>query len=197
VKDWISGESRPPIKEGLRSDEIGIIREGQAASGHDGVEIVECLEMLVGDGFPGERPETFGRLDLRGMRGQDVQFDAFGDLQVSGDMPSGTINDEQHVLVGAGADLGGEGSKDGAEQGGVGCVGEEPDNSTGGRPHEAVDIEPLEAVMSTSDRAAAPPRPDFAQNRFQTEPLFVKGPDFNRKRWLLLPEFFYSGAEFF
>jgi hypothetical protein len=182
VKDWISGESRPPIKEGLRSDEIGIIREGQAASGHDGVEIVECLEMLVGDGFPGERPETFGRLDLRGMRGQDVQFDAFGDLQVSGDMPSGTINDEQHVLVGAGADLGGEGSKDGAEHGGVGCVGEEPDNSTGGRPHEAVDIEPLEAVMSTSDRAAAPPRPDFAQNRFQTEPLFVKGPDFNRKR---------------
>lgn len=31
--------------------------------------------MLVGDGFPGERPETFGRLDLRGMRGQDVQFE--------------------------------------------------------------------------------------------------------------------------
>ncbi len=135
------------MKEGLGPDQIGILRERQAASGHDGIEIVECVKRLVGNRFPGEWPETFGRLKLRGMGGQDVQLDALGDLQVRGDMPSGTIDDEQHRLVGASADLGGEGSQDGAEERSVGGVGEEPDDRAGGRPHDAVDREPLEAVM--------------------------------------------------
>ncbi len=78
--------------------------------------------MTVGDRFAGQRPETFGWLEFRGVGGQDVQLDAFGNLKVRRDVPSGTVDDEQHGLVGTGAEFC-EGSKDGAEQGGVDGVG--------------------------------------------------------------------------
>jgi hypothetical protein len=133
-----------------------------------------------------------------------VQLDAFGDLTVSRDVPSGTLDDQQHRLVAAGADFCGEASEDGAEHGGVDRVGEEPDDRAGGRPHEAGDREPLVAVMPTSDRAAAPPRPDFANDWLQAEPsmgplrpMLVKGPDFNRAGRLFQPEFGDPGSKFF
>jgi len=197
VKDWISGESWPPVKESLRPHAVRIIGERQAASGHDIVEVVEGLELAVGDSLPCQRPETFGRLDLGRVGGQDVQLDAFGDLKVRRDVPSGTIDDQQHRLVAAGADFRGEGSEDGAEQGGVDGVGQEPDDLARGRPHEAVDIEPLVAVMPLGNRAAAPPGPDFAKDRLQAEPLFVKGPDFNRAGRLFQSEFGDPGSKFF
>jgi len=50
--------------------------------------------MAVGDALPGQRPETFGRLDLRGVGRQDVQLEAVGNLKVSRDVPSDTIDDE-------------------------------------------------------------------------------------------------------
>jgi hypothetical protein len=53
VKDWISGESRPPVKEGLCPDAVGILREGQAASGHDIIEVVERVELAVSNGLAG------------------------------------------------------------------------------------------------------------------------------------------------
>jgi hypothetical protein len=168
---------------------VRIIGEGQAASSHDIIESVERLEIAIGNGLPGQRPETFGRLEFRGVGGQDVQLDAFGDLKVRRDVPSGTVDDQQHRLVAAGPDFRGEGSEDGAEQGGVDGVGQEPDDLARGRSDEAVDIEPLVAVMPMGNRAAAPPGPDCAKDRLQAEPLFVKGPDFNRAGRLFQSEF--------
>ena len=84
--------------------------------------------------------------------------------------------------VGTGADLGGERRQQCAEQGGVDAIGDEPHDLAGGGPDEAVQIEPLVAVMAAGGRAASTWRPDLAQDRLQSEAVFIERPDFNRDR---------------
>jgi hypothetical protein len=45
-------------------------------------EFAEGGEGLVGDGFVGERPEVFGRLEFRGVGRQEAEPDAVGNLQL-------------------------------------------------------------------------------------------------------------------
>jgi hypothetical protein len=71
----------------------------------------------------------------------------------------------------------------------------------GGWPDEAVEIEPLVAVMATGDGAAAAWRPDLTQDRLQAEAMLIERPDFDRNRRFGalklgntgLELFFYSG----
>jgi hypothetical protein len=50
------------VKEGLRSNAIGILRERQI------VKDIEDLGIVVTNGLPGQWSETFDRLDLRNVR---------------------------------------------------------------------------------------------------------------------------------
>ena len=97
-------------------------------------------------------------------------------------MPARAVEHQDDVLVGAGADLGGERCQQRAEQGGVDAVGDEPDDLARGWSDEAVQIKPLVAVMAAGGRTAAAWRPDLAQDRFQAEAVFVERPDFDRER---------------
>ena len=56
------------------------------------------------------------------------------------------------------------------------------DDLARGWSDEAVQIKPLVAVMATGDGAAAAGRPDLAQDRFQSEAVFIERPDFDRDR---------------
>src|SRR3954462_5593773 len=95
-------------------------------------------------------------------------------------MPASAVEHEDDVFVGAGADLGGERRQQRAEQRGVDAIGDEPHNLAGGWPDEAIEIEPLVAVVATGDGAAAARRPDLAQDRLQAEAVFVERPNFDR-----------------
>jgi hypothetical protein len=112
-------------------------------------------------------------------------------------MPARTIKHQDDVLVGTGADLGGERRQERAEQGGVDAVGDEPHDLARGGPDEAVQIKPLVAVMATGDGAAATRRPDLAQDRFQAEAVFIERPDLDRNRRFGTLEFADAGLKLF
>jgi hypothetical protein len=97
-------------------------------------------------------------------------------------MPARAVEHQDDVLVHAGAHLGGERGQKRAEQGGVDAVGDEPYDLASGWSDKAVQIEPLVAVMAPGDGAAATRRPDLAQDRFQSEAVFIERPDFDRNR---------------
>ena len=55
-----------------------MVAEGAAAFGEKGVEVVERLEVAVGDGFVDERPEVLGGLEFRRVGWQVDEPDASG-----------------------------------------------------------------------------------------------------------------------
>ncbi len=166
----------------MRSDLIRIVSEATATLGENLIEFIQSLEVFIDDGLVRQRPQAFGGLDLWRVRWQEHQFNAFRNHQIPGDMPARAVEHQDDVLVGAGADLGGERGQERAEQGGADAVGNEPHHLTRGWSDEAVQIEPLVAVMAASGRTAAARRPDLAQDRFQAEAVFVERPDFDRNR---------------
>ena len=101
------------------------------------------------------------------------------------------------MLVRAGADLTGEGFEQGAEHRRVDGIGDEPDDLAAGWPDEAIQVEPLVAMMPWCRRALATRRPDPADDRLQPDAVFVQAPDLERKRRLGAGEFDDFGLELF
>jgi hypothetical protein len=173
---------RPPFEEGMCFDLIRVVSEDTATLGKNLIEFLEGLEVFIDDGLVRQRPQAFGGLDLGRIRRQEHQFNALRNHQIPSDMPARAVEHQDDVLVGAGADLGGERGQERAEQGGVDAIGDEPHDLAGGWSDEAVQIKPLIAVMAVGGRTAAAWRPNLAQDRFQAEAVFVERPDFDRDR---------------
>src|SRR3954467_178601 len=112
-------------------------------------------------------------------------------------MPASAVEHEDDVFVGAGAGLGGERRQQRAEQRGVDAIGDEPHNLAGGGPDEAVQIEPLVAVVAAGGRTASARCPDLAQDRFQAEAMFIERPDLDRNRRFGALELDDPGLELF
>src|SRR3954471_7485566 len=188
---------RPPFEEGMCFDLIRVVSENTATLGKNLIEFLQGLEVLIDDRLVRQRPQAFGGLDLWRVRWQEHQFNAFRNHQIPGDVPARAVEYQDDVPVGTGADLGGERRQQCAEQGGVDAIGDEPHDLAGGGPDEAVQIEPLVAVMATGDGAASTWRPDLAQDRFQSEAVFIERPDFYRNRRFGALEFADAGLELF
>ena len=188
---------RPPFEEGVCFDLIGVVGEDTATLGKNLIEFLQGLEVLIDDGLVGQRPQAFGGLDLGRVRWQEHQFNALRNHQIPGDMPARAVEHQDDVLVGTGADLGGERRQERAEQRGVDAIGDEPHDLARGGPHEAVQIKPLVAVMAVGGRTAATRRPDLAQDRFQSEAVFIERPDLDRNRRFGTLEFADAGLELF
>jgi len=187
----------PPVEEGMSFDEIRLVGEHAAALAEHLIKVIKRVEIFIGNGLVRQRPQAFGGLDFRRICRQEHEFDAFGNLQGFGHMPAGLIEHEDDVLAGTGPHFSGEGRQDRAEQGGVDAINDEPDHRPGGRADKAIEIQPLVPVMAIGDRAAPAGCPDFAKDRLQAEPVFIKRPDFNRYRGLRAPEFRDPGLKFF
>src|SRR3954471_15724241 len=188
---------RPPFEEGVCFDLIGVVGEDTATLGKNLIEFLQSLEVFIDDRLVRQRPQAFGGLDLWRVRWQEHQFNAFRNHQILGDMPARAVEHQNDALVGAGARLGGERRQERAEQRGVDAIGDEPHDLARGRPDEAVQIEPLVAVMAAGGRTAATWRPDLAQDRFQAEAVFVERPDFDRDRRVGALELADAGLELF
>jgi hypothetical protein len=71
-------------------------------------ELFDAGEMPIGQDGVGERPQVFGGLQFRGIRGQEEQVNVIGDAEVHARVPSSPIQHEDDLLVGAGANLAGK-----------------------------------------------------------------------------------------
>jgi hypothetical protein len=140
--------TRPPFEKGMCFDLIRVVSEDTATLGKNLIEFLQGLEVLIDDGLVRQRPQAFGGLDLWRIRRQEHQFNALRNHQILGDVPACTVEYQDDVLVGTGADLGGERRQERTEQRGVDAVGDEPHDLARGGPDEAVQIEPLVAVMA-------------------------------------------------
>ena len=130
----------PPFEEGMCFDLIRVVSEDTATLGKNLIEFLQGLEVFIDNGLVGQRPQTFGGLDLWRIRRQENQFNALRNLQILGDVPARAVEHQDDVLVGTGADLGGERRQQRPEQRGVDAVGDEPHDLAGGWSDEAVQI---------------------------------------------------------
>jgi hypothetical protein len=112
------------VEEGIEPDLIQTIGEG--------------LEMHVGQRFVGQWSQMFGRLEFGRVDRQEHQFKATGDFQVFGDMRAWAVEHQDHVLVRASADPRPKASSRAS--------------NTAGRTREAIQVEPLVAVVPRRDR---------------------------------------------
>jgi len=188
---------RPPFEEGVCFDLIRVVSEDTATLGKNLIEFLQGLEVFIDDRLVRQRPQAFGGLDLGRVRWQEHQFNALRNHQIPGDMPARAVEHQDDVLVGTGADLGGERRQERAEQGGVDAVGDEPHDLARGWSDEAVQIKPLVAVMAPGNGAAATRRPDLAQDRFQAEAVFIERPDLDRNRRFGTLKFADAGLKLF
>ena len=149
------------MEAGLASDEIAVVGEGHAPVGDDGVEVGDRLEVPVDDGLVYVDPEGLGRLQLGGVWRQEDEADALGHSERQG-VVAGAVEDEDDDPVPPGSGLAGEEREGALEEGLADAWREIPEALAGGGRDEGGDIEPLEAVVATGDRALAARRPDPA-----------------------------------
>jgi hypothetical protein len=165
---------------GVGADHLGPLREADTAVAENGVKISEGSEGAVGQRLIGEGPQTLGRLEFRGVGGQGHQFNPLGDTEVRAGMPARLVEGKQDVLIRTGSDLAGKVGEREIEGGGADGGQEEPVGPPTGRMEEGVHVQPLIALADHGEGAAAFGSPDAAQDRFEPDPVLVRGPDFNR-----------------
>jgi len=118
-----------------------------------------------------------GRLQLGGVRGQEAEADAVGDVELRAGVPAGVVEHQDDGLVRPGTDVAGEGVEHLLEQIDADAVGHPPLDLAGAWPDEAEEVEPLVSVGADCHRALAAPGPDPADQRLQPEPVLVEGPE--------------------
>jgi len=173
------------VKAGLASDEVAIAGEGNATFSNDGVEVGEGVEVLVDDWFVDVDPKGLGRLQLGRVGRQEHEADALGDDERLG-VPARTVEDEDDDPVAAGARLASEEREGVLKEVLVDAGREVPEALAGGRRDEGGDVEPLEAVVATGDRALAARRPDPAEDGLQPDAVLVGGEDLDCRAGMAL-----------
>ena len=77
--------------------------QSAASLGDGGVDIVDGIEVSVGEGFVDERPKMLGRLQFRGARGLIDEPDAVRNREVFRRVPAGIVELQHNDAVAAGA----------------------------------------------------------------------------------------------
>jgi len=94
---------------GVACDGLLILVEMAASLGDDGIEIVDGVEVGVGERLIDERPQVLGGLEFRAMGRLVDEPDAVGDGEVLRTVPSGIVELEHDDAVAPGAGLAREG----------------------------------------------------------------------------------------
>jgi hypothetical protein len=156
---------------------VPIFGQHAASIADGGIEIVDGIEVFVGQRLVDERPQMFGGL----------QFGAVGRLidrpntvrkgQILRAMPARIVKLQHGSAREPGAGGAGEGFEQFGKERLVDPVRQIPD---GLRGDEGGDVEPFVAVVTERERTLADRRPDPAMDRLQADPMFVYRPDFDR-----------------
>jgi len=167
------------VETGPALDHSGLAGEDNASARDDRIQILDCIDMLVDDGFIQERPQRFCRLQLRRVGRQKNEPYAFWDLQPGFTMPAGVIENKDNGPAHTRASFACERFQQRLEEPLRHAVGDVPKSLARRGRDEGGHVKPLETVMSRCDWPFANGRPDAPRNRLQTEPVFVAGEDFN------------------
>jgi hypothetical protein len=87
------------MKEGQRTDQLGLFEELGTAIDLNGFKVVKVGEMPISNPFIGERPEALGWLKLRRIGRKKNEMDALGNANILTDMPARLIKHKNDMLV--------------------------------------------------------------------------------------------------
>jgi hypothetical protein len=166
----------PPAEARGRAGEIAPTLEGRTAGELHLFQFVEGREVAVDQRCIGERPEVLSRLQLRRIGWQEQKMDMLGHPQSDAGMPPGAVEHEDDLLLGAGADLPGEGGEFHLEQVDADRGGQVEDGAPRadrGGVDEAHQPTPGEAVLHRGVGPRAGRRPRAAQERFEPDAMLV------------------------
>ena len=96
----------PPVEVGGSLDAGGMGLQRAAALDLDGRQLVAVPQGTMGQRLVAEWPEALGRLQLRGIRGQEHQGEASGNLDLPADVPASPVEHDLHL--GTSPEAGGE-----------------------------------------------------------------------------------------
>ncbi len=170
----------PPVKEGVSFNALRISHEGDTLIFQGLLERLETVEGAVLDGFVTQSPKVFSGLQLRGVRGLVDDLDTFGNSVTA--MPGSAVHHNQDTLMLRSGDGCRKVLEDNVESCCVQGGQQIPDRLAGLRSYKAIQVEPFVAGLNADDRALPSGCPDLAQDGFESEAVFVEGPEFNRSR---------------
>ena len=163
------------------ADELAVRLKRDAALCLGVLQVIDRGEMAVRQGRVGQRPEMFGRLELRRIRWQEEQVDMLRDAQLQAGMPPGAIQDEHDLLPWAGADLACERLEFDLEEGNRYARRQVKDGAPRGGMDKAHQVAPVVAMLDRRCRARAVETPDFLEDWLQADAVLVDGPELDAR----------------
>ena len=106
-------------------------------------------------------------------------MDVIRDAQPQAGVPAGAIEHEHDLLARTGPRLTGKLGQLHFKEGNAHGRGQMEEGAARSRMDEADQIAPGEAMLDGGDRALPNGRPDAPEQRFQADPMFVGGPQFD------------------
>lgn len=122
---------------------------------------------------------------------------AIGYHQVFTDVPSGSIDHQQDLLVRTRPDLLGKGGQGLIEPSAIRLRQNEPFGIASCGMNKAVEVRPLVARINQGQWSLPHFGPNLANNRFQPQAMLIKGPSLDKRFGVLLLEFSLAFREFF
>jgi len=179
------------------ADSIALLNQGDAAFADNFFEILDGLEIGVGERLVDKLPKVLGRLQLGTVGGLEDEADAVGHGQIFGTVPTRAVELQHDAFVCACARRFGKVSKDGLEHFFANGVGDVPHRGSAGRFDKAPDIKPLVTVMAKRNGPLAFRRPYSSQDRLQADPMLVHRPELDACVRMLLLLFSGNVLQFF
>jgi len=164
------------MERGGRADHVRPVLQFEAAGELGVLQLLDRSEMPVEQDRVGQRPEMLGRLQLRGIGGQEEQMDMLGHPQAHTAMPAGTVEDQDDLFVRASADLPGERGQFHLKERDRDTRGEMEQGPTRGRMDETHQVAPFEAVADWGEGPLANRRPDASEQRLEAATMFIGRP---------------------
>ena len=153
-----------------------ILLEHAAPRSNGTIEVVDGFEVLVDERLIDKRPEALGGLEFRAAWRLIDEPDAVGHWKIFRAMPAGIIKLQDDDAIAAGTGLTREGGEQFGEKRLVDPVGKIPDRLSARRRNEAGHVEPFVAVVTECNRPLPDRRPNPAMDRFEAEPMLIRGP---------------------
>jgi hypothetical protein len=164
------------VKAGGRADAIGLRLQSTALGELGLFEVFDRGEVAVDEGRIRQRPAMLGGLQLGRVRRQEVQMDVFRDAEPQARVPAGAVQDEDDLLLGAGAHCCGEAGQLDLEKGNGDGRRQVEECAAGRGMDETDEVAPDEAMTHAGDRSTADRRPDAPQQGFEANAMLVGRP---------------------
>jgi len=131
------------------------------------------------------------------MRWQEQQVQPFRNHELSTLVPARLIEDQEQVCVRTHPLFLGEGGESEGKSRSIDRRHEQPTGLSTLWLHKPIEIHPLIALSDHSPYSGPFAGPDAAQDRFETDAVFILTPQFNARLWILLSQRIYLLREFF